>query len=612
VPNDISGFGGLAIDCPISAGTIVLGGRNSFAGGVTITSGALRLTNSTALGTGPKTITLTAGTAGNPQLRLDGSAGAITLPASISFATSNSSGAIFNEAGSNTLQGNFTLGSGGGNTKIVVDAGTLTLNGNLAPNTTSRNLDLSGGGNGTINGAITDGAAPNVLGVIKTGTGTWTLNGDNRWTGSTSVNAGTLLIHGRLAGGGAINVASGATLGGTGAIAGNVTVASGGRLAPGASIGTLTLSGTLTLAAGSTTSVELNAQTFAHDSVLGLSRVTYGGTLAVTNLAGTFAAGQSFALFDAALAGGSFSAITPALGGGLTWEFNPLTGILRVLGSSSTLPDSRIANLSILTSVSPLDPRVIVGTVIGGAGTSGGKPLLVRAVGPSLAPFGVTGMLPDPKLDLYSGPTVVTANDNWEGTAALRAAFTQAGAFAYLSADARDAAVLRDALPPGGYTVHVTGADGTGGAVLVELYDGTPAEVATPTTPRLLNVSVLKSIAPGGLLTAGFVLSGTTGKQVLIRAVGPTLAAAPFNLSGLMSDPKVDLYRGSTVIASNDNWGGGADLTAVFTRTGAFALPAASKDAVLLVTLGPGAYTAQVSGVGGTAGLVIVEVYEVP
>ena len=279
---------------------------------------------------------------------------------------------------------------------------------------------------------------------------------------------------------------------------------------------------------------------------------------------------------------------------------------------NSTASDSRLTNLSILTSVSPADPLVIVGTVIGGAGISGSKPLLVRAVGPSLAPFGVADVLPDPRLELYSGAIAIAANDDWGGGAVLRSAFDQAGAFAFLAADSKDAAVQQNALATGSYTVHVTGTGGAAGTVLIELYDGTQTKDFSPTTARLLNASVLKSVPAGGLLTAGFVVTGTTAKEVLIRAVGPTLAAAPFSLTGTMADPKVDLFRGPTAIATNDNWGGGGELTAAFARAGAFALPAASRDAALLMTLLPGAYTAQVTGIGGSAGRIIAEVYEVP
>ena len=79
-----------------------------------------------------------------------------------------------------------------------------------------------------------------------------------------------------------------------------------------------------------------------------------------------------------------------------------------------------------------------------------------------------------------------------------------------------------------------------------------------------------------------------------------------------MIDPKLDLFSGQTVINSSNDWGGGSTLATAFTNVGAFALPAASRDAALLVTLAPGSYTSQVSGVDGTGGVVLVEVYEVP
>jgi hypothetical protein len=69
-------------------------------------------------------------------------------------------------------------------------------------------------------------------------------------------------------------------------------------------------------------------------------------------------------------------------------------------------------------------------------------------------------------------------------------------------------------------------------------------------------------------------------------------------------------FLGSAV--TNDNWGGGSALATAFGNVGAFALGATSRDAALLVTLQPGNYTAQVSGVNGTAGRAQVEVYEVP
>jgi hypothetical protein len=124
----------------------------------------------------------------------------------------------------------------------------------------------------------------------------------------------------------------------------------------------------------------------------------------------------------------------------------------------------------------------------------------------------------------------------------------------------------------GAYTVQVSGVGGATGTVIAELYDGTPASNFVVSTPRLVNVSVLMQINAGEILTAGFVIAGSTAKTVLIRAVGPTLGTAPFNVPGVMADPKLDLFSGQTVINSNNDWGGGATLSVAFASVGAFAL----------------------------------------
>jgi len=259
VPNDISGTGTVYIDCPINAGTVVLSGTNTFTGNVTVNSGTLRITKSSSLGSGTKLINLTQGTSGNVQLRLDGSAGNITLPATFTFNTSNAAGTIFNEAGSNTINGNFTLTGGGGATKIVVTSGSLTLAGNLAPNTTSRTLELAGAGFGSITGNVTDGVSPNTLVVTKSDVGTWTLSGANAWTGNTNVNAGTLVMNGSLTAGGTVTVATAAKLAGSGAIAANTTI--NGTHQPGDGLGAQTFTGALAYGSASRFAWELGANT---------------------------------------------------------------------------------------------------------------------------------------------------------------------------------------------------------------------------------------------------------------------------------------------------------------------------------------------------------------
>ena len=276
----------------------------------------------------------------------------------------------------------------------------------------------------------------------------------------------------------------------------------------------------------------------------------------------------------------------------------------------------RLVNLSILTSITASSPLFTVGTVIGGAGTSGTKPLLVRAAGPALTALGVGGVLSDPKLSVFSDQnttTPVATNDNWGGTDALIAAFTRVGAFPYGAGTSKDAATFSETMPAGGYTVQVSGVGGATGTVIAELYDATLTSAFTASTPRLVNVSVLKQIDAGEILTVGFVIGGTTSKQVLVRAIGPTLALPPFNVGGTMSDPKLDLFSGQTVINANNNWGGGSLLSSTGASVGAFAIGnATSRDAILLATLAPGSYTVQVSGANGSSGLTLVEVYEVP
>jgi sugar lactone lactonase YvrE len=271
---------------------------------------------------------------------------------------------------------------------------------------------------------------------------------------------------------------------------------------------------------------------------------------------------------------------------------------------------SRLVNLSILTDIAAAGDAFTMGYVVGGAGTTGSKPILIRAAGPTLggAPFNVPGALADPKLELFAGQNKTTENDNWGGSATLSTAFASVGAFAYGNATSLDAASLAN-IGLGDNSVRVSGGTGTG-TVIAELYDSTPFTSMTTTTPRLVNVSVLKHLGTG--LTAGFVIDGTGPKRVLIRAVGPTIGAAPFNVPGAVADPQLTLFSGQTSIATNNNWGGTAELTAAFGQVGAFALPAGSLDAALLATLAPGSYTVQASGVNNTTGVAIVEVYELP
>jgi len=276
---------------------------------------------------------------------------------------------------------------------------------------------------------------------------------------------------------------------------------------------------------------------------------------------------------------------------------------------------ARLVNLAVRTTAGAADKLLIVGLSIGGAGTTGEKPLLLRGVGPTLGAFGVPGVLTDPKLSLYTGTTLLLENDDWGGSPAIANTAASLGAFAYAGPASKDA-VLSTSRPAGSYTVQLSAATGDAGVALAEIYEATPTASFTPTTPRLVNVSARTAVGSGDdVLIAGFVVGGTGSKTVLIRAIGPTLGL--FGVPGVLADPRLALYAagGTTPISTNDNWGAAANaaqVSATFTAVGAFPLALETRDAALLVTLPPGAYSAQISGPGTTTGIALVEVYEVP
>ena len=284
-----------------------------------------------------------------------------------------------------------------------------------------------------------------------------------------------------------------------------------------------------------------------------------------------------------------------------------------IVNPVATTDLGRLVNLSILTTAGPGAKVLTVGAVVGPLNFSGSLPLVIRAVGPTLnTAFGIGGVLADPVLTLNAAGVAapIANNDNWGGGAPLNAAFAAVGAFA-LPANSLDSSALSNAAP-GGYTVQVTGKADTSGLVIAEIYDHSTGRTAT--SPRLINLSSLTQIDAGANLAVGFVLRGSTARTVLVRGIGPSLGTI-FRLSGVMSDPKLELFNQETgsKITENDNWGGDSQLMDAAASVGAFALAdTATKDAVLLVTLAPGAYSARVSGVGSSAGTAIVEVYELP
>lgn len=260
---------------------------------------------------------------------------------------------------------------------------------------------------------------------------------------------------------------------------------------------------------------------------------------------------------------------------------------------------SRLINVSVRSVAGTGDETLIVGFVVSGAGE---KSVLARAIGQGLTQYGVGNVAEDPSLRLQSGNTVVVENDNWGGIAALEEVTSRVGAFE-LSRTSRDAVALATT-SVGGYTVQVSAAQGKG-VVLAELYD---ADSST-SSARFANISA-RSMAglEDNALIAGFAVRGLSNKRLLIRGVGPRLAG--FGVGNVVADPVLRLYRGSELIAENDNWAGSAGTAAA--SVGAFELVSRSRDAALVITVPPGSYTAHVYGANRTTGQALVEVYELP
>jgi hypothetical protein len=272
---------------------------------------------------------------------------------------------------------------------------------------------------------------------------------------------------------------------------------------------------------------------------------------------------------------------------------------------------SRLTNFSCRADVGSGSAVAIVGFVVSGQPGMGTRNFLVRASGPALSQFGLTGLLPDPLLRLDNTYGPYDSNAGWGGSPLLTSVSSSLGAFAWPSGTSKDAALF-ETLPPGAYTAEISGASGDGGIALGEVYDANPAYNPRSALMNLANISMRGQVGTGGnIMIAGFTITGTTAKTVLIRASGPALT--PFGVTGVLPDPSLRVLSGSTVLAADTGWGGDPLLMSAATSVGAFSWGASgTPDSAVLVTLPPGDYTAEVSGSSGDTGVALIEVYALP
>jgi hypothetical protein len=269
---------------------------------------------------------------------------------------------------------------------------------------------------------------------------------------------------------------------------------------------------------------------------------------------------------------------------------------------------ARLVNISSRAQVGTGGNILIPGFVISG---DGAETLLIRGIGPSLAQFGVPGALAQPSLSvLDSKGNVIASNVGWstnpDPTQVVSASAT-VGAFS-LPPASNDCALIIS-LPEGAYSVQVGGMNSTTGIALAEIY-----EVSSSGT-RLINISTRAQVGTGAnVAISGFVISGNRTETLLIRAIGPGLAQ--FGVPGVLAQTSLSVFDDKgNVIESNTGWGANsntAQVASVSASAGAFSLSSGSADSALVVSLSPGAYTMQASGVNNSTGVALAEIYETP
>jgi uncharacterized membrane protein len=268
---------------------------------------------------------------------------------------------------------------------------------------------------------------------------------------------------------------------------------------------------------------------------------------------------------------------------------------------------ARLVSISTRALVGTRENTLITGITVGGHGL---ETLLIRADGPSLTQPGLAGFLVRPSLSVHdSNGTELASNTGW-GTnpnpAQISISSAAAGASAWPPNSADSALIL--SVPEGKYTVEVGGAGAASGIVQEEIF-----ELSSSGT-RLANISSRGFVGKGGnMMIMGLVVGGTGADALLVRADGPSLRQ--FGVTSVLALPTLELSPIHGGALTSGAWGKSpakAGISAAVSLVGAFPIAAESADSAAVVSLAPGSYTMKVYGFGGTTGVALAEVYEVP
>ena len=306
------------------------------------------------------------------------------------------------------------------------------------------------------------------------------------------------------------------------------------------------------------------------------------------------------ALSDTAIYSGTTLAALGVTPGTYVWTWGTTENqnfTLQIPPFPLVFPPATITNISTRAQVLTGDNILDGGFIIPGTES---RDFVIRGIGPSLSSVGLSGVLADPTLELH-GPNssvLLATNDNWQDTQAY-----DIQSFGFAPTNNLESAILLN-LQPGAYTVILAGKDGGTGTGLVEVYD-LDAALGSPA-----NISTRGLVGTGDdVLIGGFILGpdGDASSTILVRAIGPSLAAA--QVAGPLQDPEIELYdTNGAVIAFNDNWKETqqTDIEATDLQ------PTNDQESAILQTLAAGPYTAIVRGVNMTSGVALVEIYKLP
>lgn len=427
--------------------------------------------------------------------------------------------------------------------------GTLdTINNITFPNSftlgTGGLIVRTNGYNSTFSGALSGSGGLTKTGSFTgSGPGTLTLTGNSTYSGPTTVSFGKLVVTGNISS--SVTVSNSSVLSGNGAVGGIIATGSG-IVAPGNSTGVLTVNGNYTQESGGVLNIEIGgpAPGSGYDRIALSGKATIAGTLNLSLVNGYKpTVGQTFAIITSISESGNFSTIN---------------------SSGFTVRSDASANGIVLTVTSVVPGAPVITSATSASGVQDHPFSYQITATESPTSFGATALPPglsvNPASGVISGlPTTV-----------------------------------------GSYNpvISATNSTATGSATL-----NITISAPTPAPTRLANISTrLRVETDDNVLFGGFIITGTQAKKLIVRAIGPSVS-----VPGSLDDPTLELYSGSTLIASNDNWLDSPEKQAIIDST---IPPANNLESAIVRTLAPGSYTTIVRGVNQGTGVGLVEIYD--